>query len=115
MRVRVFPLEYSYVGRKDRTSPPKEECDLVLRSWALVAQAGTPAAKWSFYPSGFELKMWAIGRVFVPWVAIESIGRDRRWWGAFSIVHSCNEVRSPITCPAEIFNVIQGVLALKQR
>lgn len=114
INVRVFPLEYSYLGRKERKCSPREECYSVLISWTYVAQAGVPGVKWSFYSSGFELKIYAIGRVFVPWDAIVSIDNYHKW-GAFSIVHSCSEVRSPIVCPAEIGTVIQGVLTLKER
>jgi hypothetical protein len=98
----AFPLRYSSLGTRKRSPSPEQQYKFVLDSRVQVGRMRAPEllVKWFFYDAGFEIKVLMIGSFFIPWESIISIEKD--WWEDCVINHNCEEVRSPIICPAEI-------------
>jgi hypothetical protein len=103
--VRIFPFVYSIFGNQERSSSPDEEPYIVLWLWVNIADSFIdPLARWSFYENGFELYIFPIGKVFVPWESINKLKIDK--WGDCVLIHSCKEIYSPIIGPNRIIDTI---------
>jgi hypothetical protein len=102
--MRIFPFQYSYFGTKKRSIPPQKEYRNIIISWAHFGKIRAQLVSWYFYDTGVDIKIWGIGKVFLPYNSIISIvSIDKGILGNYyKITHTSKEIRNPICCPHEV-------------
>ncbi|MDD2891224.1 MAG: hypothetical protein PHE49_11405 [bacterium] len=105
----AFPLNFSIFGRYERTPLPEEK---PLYRWA---SSNCRIGRWFngtvsilIYNSGLGISMFGVGKAFIPFENITELKKGFLWKGV--LIHSYQEIRSPICLPFKIIRTLQGIM-----
>lgn len=103
----IFGYDFSLLGPYERTPHPQERPIYRVLGWGRIGvwrfRAPFPLLIWTVYPSGLGISMLGIGKAFIPTAKIVSLQWSALsllvFWTPYKLVHSSEELPSPLYLP----------------
>lgn len=106
LSVGAFGFDFSAFGKYCRSPVPNEPPVAVFKqSGVILGNRMRAPGTLTVYQSGLAMRLYFVGTVFLPIADIEAL-EPIRWWTI--IHHHCPEVRTPITLPNNVADVVKG-------